>query len=98
MTLIVIDANFISITKLLPTTHTLLQPNKHILNIIKPQFKIKRTKLEKNIVHDPNTHATTIDTMAHKTESINFTLHNHYNSQLPNPDKNLETFLLLEHN
>lgn len=94
--LVVIDASFISIAKLLPAAHALLQPGGHVLGMVKPQFEVGRAKLEKGVVRDPDARAAAIDAVAREAESIGFTLRGRCDSQLPGPDGNLEAFLLLE--
>jgi len=58
----VIDASFISLTKLIPPLITLPVEQKTILALIKPQFELPRDKVEKGgVVRDAKLHQEAID-------------------------------------
>lgn len=94
--LVVIDASFISIAKLLPAARALLKDDGRVLGMVKPQFEVGRAKLEKGVVRDPEAREAAIREVATEAEAIGFTLRGRCDSKLAGPDGNLEAFLLLE--
>lgn len=55
--LAVIDASFISLEKVLPSTLSLLKPGSDILALIKPQFEVGKGQVGKGgVVRDPHQH------------------------------------------
>lgn len=60
--LAVIDASFISLTKVLPATINLVKPGGRIIALIKPQFEVGRGEVGKGgIVRDPAAHERVIE-------------------------------------
>lgn len=58
----VIDASFISLTKLLPAARRVLSANGAIVALIKPQFEAERGQVEPGgVVRDPGVHRAVID-------------------------------------
>ena len=56
-----IDVSFISLTKVLPVVHTLLEERGEVVALIKPQFEAGREKVgKKGVVRDPSVHAEVI--------------------------------------
>lgn len=56
--LAVIDASFISLDKVLPSTLALLAPGAEVIALIKPQFEVGRGQVGKGgVVRDPERHA-----------------------------------------
>ncbi len=57
----VIDASFISLTKLLPAICRVLTPEAKIISLIKPQFEAERREVEPGgVIRDPSVHASVI--------------------------------------
>ncbi len=62
--LAVMDASFISLTKLLPPLYSLFRHQVAILSLIKPQFEIHKSKIEQGgIVRDKTLHAEVLDSI-----------------------------------
>ena len=56
--LVVIDASFIGLEKLLPAAHALLRTGGEVLALVKPQFQVGQDKVGKGgVVRDPAIHA-----------------------------------------
>jgi 23S rRNA (cytidine1920-2'-O)/16S rRNA (cytidine1409-2'-O)-methyltransferase len=60
--LVVIDASFISLEKVLPSTTALIKPGSDIIALIKPQFEVGKGQVGKGgVVRDPDQHAQVIE-------------------------------------
>ena len=60
--LAVIDASFISLEKVLPSTTVLVKPGSDIIALIKPQFEVGKGQVGKGgVVRDPDQHAQVIE-------------------------------------
>ena len=60
--LAVIDASFISLEKVLPSTTALIKPGGDIIALIKPQFEVGKGQVGKGgVVRDPDQHAQVIE-------------------------------------
>jgi 23S rRNA (cytidine1920-2'-O)/16S rRNA (cytidine1409-2'-O)-methyltransferase len=60
--LAVIDASFISLEKVLPSTTSLVKPGSDIIALIKPQFEVGKGQVGKGgVVRDPDQHAQVIE-------------------------------------
>ena len=60
--LAVIDASFISLEKVLPSTTALIKPGSDIIALIKPQFEVGKGQVGKGgVVRDPDQHAQGIE-------------------------------------
>lgn len=60
--LAVIDASFISLDKVLPSTTALIKPGSDIIALIKPQFEVGKGQVGKGgVVRDPDQHAQVIE-------------------------------------
>ena len=55
--LVTVDVSFISLTKVLPALKAILKPSGHILMLVKPQFELSPSEIERGgLVRDPNKH------------------------------------------
>lgn len=93
--LVVIDASFISITKLLPAARAVLREGGEIVGMVKPQFEVGPGRLDKGVVKDATMRATAIDEVASAAEAMGFTVVDRCDSTLAGPEGNLEAFLRL---
>lgn len=93
--LVVIDASFISATKLLPAALEVLSPSGEIVVMVKPQFEVGRQKLQRGVVRDPAARAEAIDEVARAACELGLREVARCDSVLPGPDGNLEAFLRL---
>ena len=93
--LVVIDASFISITRLLPAARSVLRPGGEVIGMVKPQFEVARDALERGIVRDEGKRAAAIDAVAEAARSLGFELLGRADSVLAGPGGNIEAFLRL---
>ena len=93
--LVVIDASFISIGKLLPAARNVLGERGEVIGMVKPQFEVGRTKLSRGVVRDPKARAKAIDDVALGAEKLGFRLIDRCDSSLAGPEGNVEAFLRL---
>jgi 23S rRNA (cytidine1920-2'-O)/16S rRNA (cytidine1409-2'-O)-methyltransferase len=72
--LIVMDVSFISAKTILPVLIALLKGDGQIITLIKPQFEVRRSEVEKGgIVRDPDLHKRTVDDVNSFAVSIGLT-------------------------
>ncbi len=94
--LVVVDASFISLTKLLPAIATLLHPEGQLLALVKPQFEVGPSDVGKRgvVSSDALRHAALGQVVA-AAEALSFHEREHVDCQLPGPEGNREIFVLL---
>ena len=96
MDLIVIDASFIGLEKLLPAARELVRPGGDVIAMVKPQFEVGPDKVGKGgVVRDEGTRQAAIDAVASKAESLRFVIRGRADAVLQGPKGNQETFLWL---
>jgi 23S rRNA (cytidine1920-2'-O)/16S rRNA (cytidine1409-2'-O)-methyltransferase len=94
--LVVIDASFISLGKLLPSAHALLRDGGDCVPMVKPQFEVGRGRVGKRgVVRDPATRAEAIARVAEAARALGFVERGRVDSVLPGPEGNVEAFLWL---
>lgn len=93
--LVVIDASFIGLGKLLPAAQRILKPGGEILAMVKPQFEVGPKGLKHGVVRDAVLRASAIDGVAAEAAALNLRLLGRVDSSLPGPDGNVEAFLWL---
>jgi len=93
--LVVIDASFISIAKLLPAARRVLRVGGEVVGMVKPQFEVGRAALDKGVVKDPAARSRAIDEVAAAAEALGFEVVDRCDSALAGPEGNLEAFLRL---
>lgn len=93
--LVVIDASFIGLGKLLPAALAVLAADGEILAMVKPQFEVGRAHLTRGVVKDPEQRLRAIDGVAAEAASLGLREKGRVDSSLPGPDGNVEAFLLL---
>jgi 23S rRNA (cytidine1920-2'-O)/16S rRNA (cytidine1409-2'-O)-methyltransferase len=97
--LVVIDASFIGMEKLLPAAKAVLRPpaaageGGRLLAMIKPQFQVGPEHLRKGVVRDPLVRAAAIDRVADAARALGFEVLAVRDSVLAGPDGNVEAFL-----
>jgi 23S rRNA (cytidine1920-2'-O)/16S rRNA (cytidine1409-2'-O)-methyltransferase len=95
--LAVIDASFISLTKVLPATITLVKPGGRIIALIKPQFEVGRGEVGKGgIVRDPAAHEKVVADICRTAEEMGLTVAGLCESPITGADGNREFLILLE--
>lgn len=95
VTLVVIDASFISIAKLLPAARAVLAEGGEVVGMVKPQFEVGRGKLDRGVVRDPEARRAAIDEVARAAEALGFRVLDRCDSSLAGPEGNVEAFLRL---
>lgn len=95
--LIVIDVSFISVTKIIPAIVPLLKPTGKIIALIKPQFEVKKSEVEKGgIVTDPEKHQRIITEVNASAAENNLKLRRVIDSPILGAEGNKEFLALYE--
>ena len=94
--LVVIDASFIGLEKLLPAARALLKAEGDILALVKPQFQVGQDKVGKGgVVRDPTLRRKATATVAADAEKLGFALVAQADCVITGPKGNQETFIWL---
>ena len=92
--LIVCDASFISLAKVLPVPMGFARDDARMVALIKPQFEAERSEIgKKGVVRDPAVHARTCDNVSHWIVSQGWRVEALMTSPITGPEGNVE-FLL----
>ncbi|MDD2732507.1 MAG: TlyA family RNA methyltransferase [Desulfuromonadaceae bacterium] len=95
--LAVIDASFISLSKVLPATVGLLQPGGRIIALIKPQFEVGKGEVGKGgVVRDPAAHEKVIEDVRQTAFELGLTVSGLCESPITGADGNREFLILLQ--
>jgi 23S rRNA (cytidine1920-2'-O)/16S rRNA (cytidine1409-2'-O)-methyltransferase len=95
--LAVIDASFISLSKVLPATVALVKPGGRAIALIKPQFEVGKGEVGKGgIVRDPAAHERVIDGIRQIARKMGLTVAGLCESPITGADGNREFLILLE--
>lgn len=91
-----IDVAFISLTKVLPVAHTLLNDNGEVVALIKPQFEAGRENVgKKGVVRDPKVHEDVIRKVTAFAREIGFCTMALTFSPVKGPEGNIEYLIRL---
>lgn len=94
--LAVIDASFISLSKVLPPTVRLVKPGGRIIALIKPQFEVGRGEVGKGgIVRDPAAHDKAVEGVRQVAADLGLTVAGLCDSPIRGADGNREFLILL---
>jgi 23S rRNA (cytidine1920-2'-O)/16S rRNA (cytidine1409-2'-O)-methyltransferase len=94
--LVVIDASFIGLEKLLPAAYEILVPGGEVLALIKPQFQVGQDKVGKGgVVRDMEVRREAVRVLVCDAEQIGFERVAEADSVLVGPKGNQETFIWL---
>jgi len=94
--LVVIDASFIGLEKLLPAAHALLRDEGEIIALVKPQFQVGQDKVGKGgVVRDPELRRDAIDALVADAEKLSFERIAQADCVITGPKGNQETFIWL---
>jgi len=94
--LVVIDASFIGLEKLLPAAYALLKVEGDVLALVKPQFQVGQDKVGKGgVVRDPTLRRKATATVAADAEKLGFALIAQADCVITGPKGNQETFIWL---
>lgn len=94
--LVVVDASFIGVEKLLPGVTAVLRAGGHLLALVKPQFEAGRSEVTrgKGVIRDERVRLSAIARAREAIEHAGFTIENEVDCALPGPKGNLEHFVL----
>lgn len=93
----VVDASFISLSKVLPATVGLLKPGGCIIALIKPQFEVGKGEVGKGgIVRDPEAHERVIDAVRNTAGELGLSVAGLCESPVTGADGNREFLILLQ--
>jgi 23S rRNA (cytidine1920-2'-O)/16S rRNA (cytidine1409-2'-O)-methyltransferase len=94
--LVVVDASFISLLKLLPALVTLLTETGALLLLVKPQFEVGPERVGKRgVVRDDELRQRAAADVAETARALRFTRNAQADARLEGPEGNREIFLLL---
>jgi 23S rRNA (cytidine1920-2'-O)/16S rRNA (cytidine1409-2'-O)-methyltransferase len=94
--LVVIDASFIGLEKLLPAAHALLAPGGEAIALVKPQFQVGQEHVGKGgVVRDTERRRAAIDETVSAAERLGFSCLGRGDSVITGPKGNQETFIRL---
>lgn len=94
--LVVVDASFIGIEKLLPAIAVVLPPGGRLLALVKPQFEAGKdaARRARGVIRDPEVRARAIDSARSAIEAAGFEVQGEADSRIPGPKGNVERFVL----
>lgn len=97
--LLVMDVSFISIVKIFPHLHKMTQAGTKILSLVKPQFELGPSFLNKaGIVKDINLYPQIESRIREQLALAEFTVHDYFESEPRGTDGNLEFFVFASKN
>lgn len=96
--LVVVDASFISLEKLLPAIAQISKPGGHLLGLIKPQFEVGRDEATRGagVIRDPKVRKDAVDEAIRQVEAHGFRRVSDYPCRVHGPKGNVEHFVLAE--
>jgi len=94
--LVVIDASFIGLEKLLPAVRAILAPGGRVLAMVKPQFQVGKGEVGKGgVVRDPEKRRGAIQAVADAAKALGFDIEGQADAAIKGPKGNHEAFLAL---
>ncbi|WP_342374646.1 TlyA family RNA methyltransferase [Myxococcus stipitatus] len=94
---VVIDVSFISLTQVLPSVLTYLEPGGLLAALVKPQFEVGPDRVGKGgVVKDPVARQDAIDTVTAFVREQGLTVRGVMDSPVPGPAGNVEALLVAE--
>lgn len=96
--LVVIDASFIGLGKLLPAARAVLRDGGEVIAMVKPQFEVGRERVGKGgVVRDPELRRSAIDGVARAAAALGLVERARADAAIRGPKGNHEAFLWLRH-
>ena len=94
--LVVVDASFISLEKLLPAIASWLLPGARLLAMVKPQFEVGRDEARRaqGVIKDPEVRSAAIERVLESVRASGFEIQGGADSTVPGPKGNVEYFAL----
>lgn len=94
--LVVIDASFIGLEKLLPAAMAVLEPGGDVIALVKPQFQVGPDKVGKGgVVRDLEVRRDAVRALVHEAQGMGFERVAESDSVITGPKGNQETFVWL---
>jgi len=94
--LVVIDASFISLSKLLPAAHALLRVGGEVVALVKPQFEVGAAQVGKRgVVRDDALRASALRSVEDAARDLGFFAEHAAECRVSGPEGNREIFLHL---
>lgn len=96
LSLVVVDASFISLEKLLPAIASWLSPGARLLAMVKPQFEVGRDEARRaqGVIKDPEVRRAAIERVLDSVRASGFEIQGGADSTVPGPKGNVEYFVL----
>jgi 23S rRNA (cytidine1920-2'-O)/16S rRNA (cytidine1409-2'-O)-methyltransferase len=95
--LVLVDASFIGLDKLLPAISRIVKPGGQLLALVKPQFEVGRDRVGKGgVVRDDAAREDAIQAVIESATALGFFSRGRADSKLKGPSGNQETFVWLE--
>jgi 23S rRNA (cytidine1920-2'-O)/16S rRNA (cytidine1409-2'-O)-methyltransferase len=95
--LVLVDASFIGLDKLLPAIARIVKPGGQVLALVKPQFEVGRERVGKGgVVRDEGAREDAIQAVVESAVALGFVPRGRADSKLKGPSGNQETFVWLE--
>ena len=96
--LVVVDASFISLEKLLPAITSWMTPGARLLAMIKPQFEVGRDEARRarGVIRDATVRSAAIEHVLAAIRECGFTVAGGADSEVAGPKGNVEYFVLAE--
>lgn len=93
--MVVCDASFISLTKVLPAALNLTKSNAQLVTLIKPQFEVGKIEVSrgKGVIRDENLHKQVCDEISQWIATLGWNIQGIEKSPITGPKGNVE-FLL----
>ncbi|MFW5925913.1 MAG: TlyA family RNA methyltransferase [Myxococcota bacterium] len=95
MDLVVIDASFIHLDKLLPAAHALAREGGEVLAMVKPQFEVHPGAAPGGVVREDGVRSRAVDAVAEAARSNGFEVLAQVDAPIAGPKGNREAFLHL---
>ena len=92
--LVLVDASFISLTKLLPALATIMKPGARLLALVKPQFEVGPEHVGKGVVWSDELRTQALQGVIESAREMGLSCAGHADSQLQGPEGNREIFAL----
>ncbi len=94
--LVVVDASFISLEKLLPAIASWLAPGARLLAMVKPQFEVGRDEARRarGVIRDQAVRSAAIARVLESVRASGFEVRGGADSEVPGPKGNVEYFVL----
>ncbi len=93
--LVLVDASFIALDKLLPAIASILPAGKHLLALIKPQFEVGKEEAtrSKGVIRDPEVRAAAVVAALESVRRAGFEVLGDAPCRVPGPKGNVEHFV-----